>query len=94
MRNNLLYLVAACLAMGQTVVAQTYSVSSPDKNIVLTIDNGQQLNYSLSLEGDVMIAPSPMGFEFFIVCATLTIRTEGGQKYCSTHHVESIGHIP
>ena len=64
MRNILPILIASCLAMGQTVVAQTYSVSSPDKNIVLTIDNGQQLNYSLSLEGDVMIAPSPMGFEF------------------------------
>lgn len=50
--------------MGQTVVAQTYTVSSPEGNIVLTIDNGQQLKYSVSLEGDVMIAPSPMGFEF------------------------------
>ena len=50
--------------MGQTVVAQTYTVSSPDKNIVLSIDNGQQLLYSVCLEGDVMIAPSPLGFEF------------------------------
>ena len=50
--------------MGQTVVAQTYTVSSPEGNIVLTIDNGQELKYSVSLEGDVMIAPSPMGFEF------------------------------
>jgi alpha-glucosidase len=50
--------------MGQTVVAQTYTVSSPEGNIVLTIDNGSKLTYSVSLEGDVMIAPSPMGFEF------------------------------
>ena len=64
MRNIFPILIASCLAMGQTVVAQTYTVFSPDKNIVLTIDNGQELKYSVSLEGDVMIAPSPMGFEF------------------------------
>ena len=64
MRNYLLILVVSCLAMGQTVVAQTYTVSSPEGNIVLTIDNGLELKYSVSLEGDVMIAPSPMGFEF------------------------------
>lgn len=64
MKNYLFFLVAFCLSMSQTAVAQTYTVVSPDGNITLTIDNGRQLKYSVSLEGDVMIAPSPMGFEF------------------------------
>ncbi len=64
MKNFFAILSASCLLSCQMVVAQTYMVNSPDGNIVLTVSNSETLGYSISLEGDVMISPSPMGFEF------------------------------
>lgn len=64
MKNILVIFSALCLLFTPKAVAQSYMVNSPDGNIILIIDNGDALTYSVGLDGDVMIAPSPMGFEF------------------------------
>jgi alpha-glucosidase len=44
--------------------AQEFSLSSPDKNIAFTVNNGEKLNYSVTYKGREIINTSQMGFEF------------------------------
>ena len=62
MKYQNLILMLACSPL--MAAAQTFTVASPDGHIQLTVQNEQQLTYSVTLDGEVMIAPSPMGFEF------------------------------
>lgn len=57
--------------------AEEYEVTSPNKEIVLKVNNGEQLTYSISYRGNLLIDESPMGFELkdeepmlggFVVC--------------------------
>lgn len=44
--------------------AETFVVKSPDGRLEVTIDNQQQLQYQLSVDGEVLIKPSVIGLEF------------------------------
>ena len=44
--------------------AQQVSVSSPDGNILMTVNNQQQLFYSVAFKGKTMVEDSPISFEF------------------------------
>jgi len=44
--------------------AQTISVKSPDNNIIVTITNNDNLSYSVTFHGRIIINRSPLGFEF------------------------------
>lgn len=51
------------LLLSTPVLAQEYSVTSPDGHISLTVSNQATLSYSIQLDGKTLIAPSPMGFQ-------------------------------
>ena len=42
---------------------QSVIVDSPDKNIVMTLTDGENLQYSISYKGKTLVYPSPLGFE-------------------------------
>ncbi len=44
--------------------AQEYQVSSPDKKIVVSIKNGEELSYSVIFNGKPVLLESALGFEF------------------------------
>ncbi len=48
---------------GETAYAQDFTVKSPDKNIVITVRNGEKLNYSVTYNNRKIINPSQLGFE-------------------------------
>ena len=52
--------IALMTAMG--AMAQDYRFTSPDGHLSLTVTNSETLQYSVSLDGKTLIAPSPMGF--------------------------------
>ena len=54
----------AALLLCFSANAQTTDISSPDGRIVLTVDNGSDLNYSISFDGETIIGKSSLGFEF------------------------------
>ncbi|MGM9713897.1 MAG: glycoside hydrolase family 97 protein [Prevotella sp.] len=62
MRKTFFYFIL-CTLCG-TASASVYKATSPDGKIVLEVDNGKTLTYSVTYNGRQMIAPSPMGFEF------------------------------
>lgn len=47
-----------------TAVAQTYKIESPDKKITVEVKNSESLTYSVTFDGKVVVAESPMGFQF------------------------------
>ena len=47
-----------------TSPAQEFPVTSPDKNVIFNISNGDKLNYSVTFNGREIINPSQLGFEF------------------------------
>lgn len=47
-----------------TAVAQTYKIESPDKKISVEVKNSESLTYSVTFDGKVVVAESPMGFQF------------------------------
>lgn len=47
-----------------TAVAQTYKIDSPDKKITVEVKNSESLTYSVTFDGKVVVAESPMGFQF------------------------------
>lgn len=44
--------------------AQNFQVKSPDNKIVISINNGDKITYSVSFNGKLVINDSEMGFEF------------------------------
>jgi alpha-glucosidase len=48
---------------GIITLAQDISVKSPDNNIVVNINNGEKLSYSVTFKSQSIINQSPMGFE-------------------------------
>lgn len=60
-----LSIVVAFGVSASALMAQQYTVSSPDNHISLSVNNeAAGLSYAVSLDGRQLIAPSPMGFEF------------------------------
>jgi len=53
-------LLASCFQTN----AQNFSITSPDKNISITIDNGEKLSYSVKFKDRIIVETSQMGFEF------------------------------
>ena len=51
-------------AVSLSLTAADVSVSSPDGNLVLTIQTDDALTYTLTSGGTQLVAPSPMGYEF------------------------------
>lgn len=60
--RNILISLSFCL-VSILATAQTYTATSPDGHIMLTVNNGKDLTYSVTLDGKTMIATSSMGFE-------------------------------
>ena len=60
MKKTLLFL---CTMLTLCASAQQITVQSPDGKIAITLDNQDQLTYSVSFQGKTVIAPSPLGFE-------------------------------
>lgn len=60
MKKTLLFL---CTMLTLCASAQQITVQSPDSKIAITLDNQDQLTYSVSFQGKNVIAPSPLGFE-------------------------------
>lgn len=60
------YIAITILQLMITVIAiaQEYQVKSPDNKIVVSIVNGEELNYSVTFKGETIINPSQLGFEF------------------------------
>ena len=53
-KNFFLLLVTLCLCIfAQAQMLSVYELSSPNGQLVLTVENGRVLQYSLSLEGKV-----------------------------------------
>ncbi len=59
LKLSILFLVFASLCG-----AQDFQVTSPDKNISVTIKNGDELTYSVTFNGKPVILESALGFEF------------------------------
>ena len=64
MKNFCISLTFLFLFSGIILHAQTISVNSPDRKIVMTINNGEFLTYSVTFGTREIISPSKMGFEF------------------------------
>ena len=60
-RSLLFFIVTAS---GLQTYAQDISVKSPDEKIVVTINNGENLNYSVTYVNRPVVNRSAMGFEF------------------------------
>jgi alpha-glucosidase len=52
------------VSSGVFTLAQDFTVKSPDKNIIVSIMNRENLNYSVTFKGQNIINQSQMGFEF------------------------------
>jgi len=50
-------------SIGVIINGQDITVTSPDKNIAITINNGDSLDYSVTFHGRTIVNPSQLGFE-------------------------------
>lgn len=64
MKLNHLALSLLFLFIAPLCVAQDYQVLSPDKKISISINNADNLNYSVTFNGKTVIRESALGFEF------------------------------
>jgi alpha-glucosidase len=60
MNRILLFAILLVLSTAQLALAQSYELLSPDKNIKVTIQNNEQLTYSVSADGKEILAASPI----------------------------------
>ncbi len=63
MKKHILTLVCIMSFMCHMVIAQDYTIQSPDGHITLQVCNQETLTYSVSLDGKTLIGTSPMGFQ-------------------------------
>lgn len=68
-----------------SAVAESYQVTSPNGEILLTVDNGERLTYSIRYRDNLLVDDSPMGFEFkdeepmlggFVVCTNPVVESK------------------
>lgn len=59
-----LYLSALALSLTVlSLVAKSYSLSSPDGNVKVTVDAGERLTWSIDFNGETVVAPSAIGLD-------------------------------
>lgn len=64
MNLKICYTLVAAISLAAPSFAQTFKLVSPDKRTVVEIDNGGNLQYTVSSNGLTVIHPSSLGFEF------------------------------
>jgi len=94
------YIAITILQLMITVIAiaQDYQVKSPDNNIVVNVVNGSELYYSVTFNGETIINPSQLGFEFkgeepmcgdfFVISDTLIYFDEKWMPVVRSKHAE------
>ncbi|MCX6253594.1 MAG: glycoside hydrolase family 97 N-terminal domain-containing protein, partial [Bacteroidia bacterium] len=98
-KKNLLILLAF---IGVITNAQKITVTSPDNNIVITINNDEKLSYSVTYHGQNIVDPSQLGFElkdeqamtgnFIIVDQSVKSVNETWIPVVKSKHAEIINH--
>jgi len=64
MNKNILSLIILLNLSGLILNSQNIEVNSPDKNISVTVSNGEKLSYSVKYKSNPVLNQSQMGFEF------------------------------
>lgn len=64
MNLKICYTLVAAISLAAPSFAQTFKLVSPDKRTVVEINNGGNLQYTVSSNGLTIIHPSSLGFEF------------------------------
>jgi alpha-glucosidase len=64
MKRITLLLILTLVCQGVLLTAQEYQVKSPDNRIIISINNGDKITYSVSFNGKSVINTSELGFEF------------------------------
>ena len=69
LKNNMkstktVFLIILTAFVSSGIKAQMIQVYSPDKKIVVQVDNEEKLSYQVSFDGNRIIEPSLLGFEF------------------------------
>ena len=55
---------AACLFGACMLSAKDYGISSPDGRLDVNVSTGEKTVYSVSYDGTVILAPSPLSMRF------------------------------
>ena len=63
-QSKTLFLLCLSIASSSLSYSQSMSISSPDKTIAVTVDNGEKISYSVKFNDQVIVNPSQLGFEF------------------------------
>jgi alpha-glucosidase len=63
-QSKTLFLLCLSIASSLLSYSQSMSISSPDKTIAVTVDNGEKISYSVKFNDQVIVNPSQLGFEF------------------------------
>jgi alpha-glucosidase len=63
-QSKTLFLLCLAIASSLLSYSQSLSISSPDKTIAVTVDNGEKVSYSVKYNDQVIVNPSQLGFEF------------------------------
>jgi len=63
-QSKTLFLLCLAIASSLLSYSQSLSISSPDKTIAVTVDNGEKVSYSVKYNDRVIVNPSQLGFEF------------------------------
>lgn len=57
-------LILSLILCGGKMMAENYTVKSPDENIVVNVETGAITTYSVSFKGQVVLSPSPISMIF------------------------------
>ena len=57
-------LILSLILCGGKMMAENYTVKSPDENIVVNVETGAITTYSVSFKGQVVLSPSPISMTF------------------------------
>ena len=63
-QSKTLFLLCLSIASSSLSYSQSMSISSPDKTIAVTVDNGEKISYSVKFNDQMIVNPSQLGFEF------------------------------
>ena len=57
-------MILSLILCGGKMMAENYTVKSPDENIVVNVETGAITTYSVSFKGQVVLSPSPISMTF------------------------------
>ena len=63
MKKTLLFLIALMMVGGTLSAQKQYTLQSPDKDITVTIEAGEQLTYAVTHGSTCVLTPSPIGMK-------------------------------